>query len=101
MTESAVILMQRLGLSDEELCATLDSNPIEVISGSLDHRPELPILLSLTQAAEEAVGEGILARWVRTSGPAGRPIDHLVTRDFVAFEAALGTLLERGFVIGG
>ncbi|MSX01775.1 MAG: hypothetical protein F2813_01280 [Actinobacteria bacterium] len=93
--------MQRLGLSDEELCATLDSNPIEVISGSLDHRPELPILLQLTAAAEEAVGAGVLARWVRTSGPSGRPIDQLVTRDFMAFEASLTTLLERGFVIGG
>ncbi len=101
MTTPAVILMSRLGLSDEELCAVLDGNPIEIISDSLDHRPELPILLTLTDEALASVGAEVLQRWVRTKGPSGRPLDHLLSRDFAAFEASVVTLLERGFVIGG
>jgi hypothetical protein len=41
----------------------------------------------------------VLRRWVRATGPAGRPIDLLVARDFAAFEDALATLAERGFVL--
>ena len=41
----------------------------------------------------------MLRRWVRASGPQGRPLDHLLARDFGAFEDALGTLAERGFVL--
>jgi len=41
----------------------------------------------------------VLRRWARAAGPAGRLIDLLVARDFGAFEDALGTLAERGFVI--
>ena len=101
MATAAVILMRQLGLSDEELCAVLDSNPIEIISDSLDHRPELPILLQLTREAQECVGPEVLKLWVRTEGPSGRPIEHLLARDFAAFESAVVTLVERGFVIGG
>jgi len=97
----AVRLMERLGLSDDELCAVLDVDPIAVITGELDHRPELPILLELTQAAEDRVGGPLLRRWVRTAGPSGRPLDQLLARDFAAFEDALDTLARRGFVIGG
>jgi len=93
--------MERLGLSDDELCAVLDVDPIAVITGELDHRPELPILLELTQAAEDRVGGPLLRRWVRTAGPSGRPLDQLLARDFAAFEDALDTLARRGFVIGG
>jgi hypothetical protein len=101
MDAPAVRLMQRLGLSDDELCAVLDVDPIAVITGELDHRPELGILLDLTAEAEDRVGAPLLRRWVRTAGPAGRPLDQLVARDFAAFEDALATLAERGFVIGG
>ena len=101
MATAAVMLMGQLGLSDEELCAVLDSNPIEIISDSLDHRPELPILLQLTGEAQECVGPEVLKLWVRTEGPSGRPIEHLLVRDFAAFESAVVTLVERGFVIGG
>ena len=101
MATAAVLLMQQLGLSDEELCAALDSNPIEIISDSLDHRPELPILLQLSDEAEQRVGPEGLKLWVRTEGPSGRPIEHLLARDFAAFESAVVTLVERGFVIGG
>ena len=101
MDTPAVRLMERLGLSDDELCAVLDVDPIAVITGELDHRPELPILLELTQEAEDRVGGPLLRRWVRTAGPSGRPLDQLLARDFAAFEDALDTLARRGFVIGG
>jgi hypothetical protein len=97
----AVRLMARLGLTDEELCLTLDVDPIAVITGDLDHRQELGILLALTDEPLDRFGPDLLQRWVRTSGPAGRPLDHLLARDFVAFEAAVEALDERGFVIGG
>jgi len=101
MDTPAVRLMERLGLSDDELCAVLDVDPIAVITGELDHRPELPILLGLTQEAEDRVGGPLLRRWVRTAGRAGRPLDLLLARDFAGFEDALDTLAARGFVIGG
>ncbi len=93
--------MQRLGLSDDELCTVLAVDPLSVIADELHHRPELGILLDLTAEAEEAVGAGVLRRWLRTSGPAGRPVDHLLARDFGAFEDDLATLARRGYVIRG
>ncbi len=101
MQSPAVDLMQRLGLSDDELCEVLAVDPIAVITGELDHRPELRILLDLTADALEQVGEATLRRWVRRKGPAGVPFEHLVKRDFAAFEDALDTLAKRGFVLGG
>ena len=56
MDTPAVRLMERLGLSDDELCAVLAVDPIAVITGELDHRPELGILLALTAEAAERVG---------------------------------------------
>jgi hypothetical protein len=41
----------------------------------------------------------VLRRWLRSTGPAGRPLDLLLARDFAGFEDALGTLAERGYVI--
>ena len=79
----------------------LDAGPLEVVSGDLDHKPELPILLDLLAEAEERAGAAVLRRWVRAAGPAGRPLDLLLARDFAAFETALGTLAERGFVLRG
>ncbi len=99
MDSPAVRLLERLGLSDDELCAVLDVDPISVITGELDHRPELPILLALTAEASERVGDAVLRRWVRTSGPSGRPLDLLLARDFARFEDALGDLEARGFVV--
>lgn len=101
MGSQAVRLMERLGLDDGELCQILATDPIAVISGELDHRPELGILLALTDDADERLGPGVLHRWLRTAGPAGRPIDHLLARDFPAFEKATEALDQRGFVIGG
>ena len=98
---SAARLQELLGLSDEELLAMLDADPLELISGDLDHKPELPILLALLAEAEESAGAATLRRWARATGPAGRPIDFLTQRDFAGFETALATLSERGFVIRG
>ena len=77
----------------------LDADPLTVITGELDHKPELPILLDLLAEAEEQAGAPVLRRWVRAAGPNGRPLDLLLRRDFGAFENALATLAERGFVI--
>jgi len=96
---SAAHLQDLLGLSEDELLTVLDADPLEVLSGRLDHKPELPILLTLLAEAEERAGAAVLRRWVRASGPAGRPADLLLQRDFAGFEDALGTLAERGFVL--
>ena len=93
--------MDLLGLAEDELCATLAVDPLTLLSGQLDHRPELPILLDLLAEAEERAGAAVLRRWVRAQGPSGRPLDALLVRDFAAFEDALATLAERGFVLRG
>ena len=101
MSIAAALLMDRLGLTEDELCAALDADPLSVISGELDHKPQLPILLALTQEAAERVAEGVLPRWVRALGPNGRPLDHLLARDYAAFEDDLQSLADRGFVLRG
>jgi len=93
--------MQRLGLSDDELCEVLAVDPISVLTGELAHRPELAILLDLTAEAAEQVGDVVLRRWLRRRGPNGVPFEHLRARDFGAFEDDLAVLAERGFVLGG
>jgi len=77
----------------------LDEDPLTVLSGELDHRPEIPILLDLLAEAEERAGPAVLRRWVRATGPSGRPLEQLLARDFPAFEDALSTLAARGFVL--
>jgi hypothetical protein len=94
-------LMDLLGLSEDELCRVLDVDPLTLLSGQLDHRSELPILLDLLNEASERAGPAVLRRWVRANGPAGKPIDALQQRDFGAFEDALGELAARGFVLRG
>jgi hypothetical protein len=79
----------------------LAADPLELIGGELDHRPELPILLDLLADAEEQAGAPVLRRWVRAGGPDGRPLDRLLARDFAGFEDALATLSARGFVLRG
>ena len=94
-------LLDLLGLTEDELCATLGVDPLTLLSGQLDHRPELPILLTLLNEAEERAGAVVLRRWVRATGPQGRPVDMLTRRDFAAFEDALVTLADRGFIVRG
>jgi hypothetical protein len=79
----------------------LDADPLTLLSGQLDHRPELPILRDLLAEAEERAGAQVLRRWVRAAGPGGRPVDHLLARDFGAFEDDLAALADRGFVLRG
>jgi len=93
--------MDRLGLTEDELCAVLDVDPLSIIGGDLDHKPQLPLLLALTEEASERVGEGVLRRWLRAAGPTGVPLDHLRARDFGAFEDDLQSLADRGFVVRG
>lgn len=95
----ATRLMTRLGLTDDELMRILDADPLSVITDDLAHRPEIGILLALTEEAEERVGAEVLRRWLRAG--AERPLDALLRRDFAKFEDALGALEERGFVIRG
>ena len=101
MSSPAVDLMERLGLSDDELCEVLAADPLAVLTGELAHRPELQILLDLTAEAAQRVGDGVLRRWLRRRGPGGVPFEHLRARDFAAFEDALDVLERRGFVLGG
>jgi hypothetical protein len=94
--------MDLLGLSEEELCTTLAADPLALLSGQLDHRPELPILLDLLAEAETRAGAAVLRRWVRAGGGGrgrDRPLDALLARDFGAFEDALADLERRGFVL--
>ncbi len=100
-SDGAARLMELLGLSEDELCQILDVDPLTLLSGQLDHRGELPILLELLDEASERAGPSVLRRWVRASGPSGRPIDALLARDFGSFEDALAQLAERGFVLRG
>ena len=86
----AAALMDRLGLTDDELCGVLETDPLSIITGDLDHRPEVQILLDLT----EDIDEPVLRRWVRTG-----PLDLLLRRDFPAFEDAVEDLRRRGLVI--
>jgi hypothetical protein len=93
--------MDLLGLSEEELCTILDADPLTLLSGQLDHRPELGILLALLAEAEDRAGKAVLRRWVRATGPKGRPLDHLQARDFGAFETDVEELEAKGFVLRG
>jgi hypothetical protein len=93
--------MDLLGLTEDELCAVLDTDPLALLSGQLDHRPEPPILLDLLAEAEERAGPAVLRRWVRSTGVHGRPLDLLLVADFARFEDALADLAERGWVLRG
>ncbi|MCX6393966.1 MAG: hypothetical protein NTY57_03825 [Solirubrobacterales bacterium] len=94
-------LADLLGLSDDELCEALGASSLDLISGDADSLTAVPILTELLREAEEAAGEKLLRRWVRTGGPAGVPVELLVARNYIGFEDALGALSERGFVIRG
>jgi hypothetical protein len=76
-------------------------DPLTLLSGQLEHRSELPILLDLLDEASERAGPAVLRRWVRAAGPQGKPIDALLRRDFGAFEDALAELAAGGFVLRG
>jgi hypothetical protein len=96
---AAAVLMQRLGLTEDELCSALAADPLSIVAGDLDDKPQLPILMTLTEEAAERLHPDAFKRWLRTSGPTGRPLDRLLARDYAGFEDALATLADRGFVI--
>ena len=96
---SAARLQSLLALSDEELLTILDSDPLAVITGDEDARPEVRILLQLLAEPEETVGATTLRSWLRAGDPS--PLQRLLGRDFGGFEDALAQLNERGFVIRG
>ncbi len=95
--------MELLGLTEDELCTALGVDPLTLLSGQLDHRPELAILLTLIDEAQvqAQAGPAMLSRWVRSAGPHGTPLDALLARDFAAFEDALQAFAERGFILRG
>ena len=81
---AARVLQERLGLTEDELLAILDVDPLTLIAADdLPHRPELPLLLALTEGREPS----LLAVWVRNG-----PIDRLLARDFGGFEDDLEAL---------
>ena len=88
---SAARLQTLLGLTDDELLQILGSDPIAVITGEEDLRPEIRILLVL-------LGEDPPPRaWLRAASPS--PLQRLMRHDFAGFEDALAEYRERGFVI--
>jgi hypothetical protein len=89
----------RLGLADDELCDALRLSPVQFLAGEADLLPQTAVLDELTREATERVHPDALKRWVRTAGPAGTPLAHLIAGDFQAFEDALETLDARGFVV--
>lgn len=92
---SAYRLMERLGLSEDELCRVLGADPLTILSGQADADPRLRILLDLTGEVAELVSPGALRAWVRREPQLG----HLLAGDFAAFEDDLATLRERGFTV--
>jgi hypothetical protein len=98
-SDGAARLMDLLGLTEDELCQVLAVDPLTVLSGQLEHRTELPILLDLLEDGATQAGPPMLRRWVRARGHHGRPIDALLGRDFESFEDALAELRASGFVL--
>ena len=70
----------------------LDADPLAVITGEVDHRPELPILLDLLAEAEERAGAPVLRALGAREGPRGVPLRAAAARDFAGFEDALADL---------
>ena len=92
---SAHALMERLGLTEDELCRVLGTDPLSILSGQADADPRLAILLDLTAEARDRVGPDALRLWARREPQLG----HLLAGDFAAFEDALAALAERGLTI--
>jgi hypothetical protein len=89
------VLARRLQLSDEETLAIFGLDALSAITGEFAHRPEVAILAELTAEAQERLGPGALARWVRAGAPSARPLDLLLGGDFPGFEDALARRLEE------
>jgi len=92
---NAYALLQRLGLSEDELCHVLGTDPLSVLSGQVDADPRLKILLDLTEEAETKVGPDALRLWAQRNPQHAMLLDG----DFAGFEDALATLAQRGLTI--
>src|SRR3954447_6985746 len=88
---SAARLQALLGLTDEELLQILGSDPIAVITGEEDTRPEVRILLHLIEPNPPP------RVWLQTGNPS--PLQRLLQQDFAGFEDAYAEYSERGFII--
>jgi hypothetical protein len=88
---SAARLQSLLGLHDDELLEILGSDPIAVITGEEDLRPEVHILLQLLEENPPPHA------WLRTGNPS--PLQRLLRHDFAGFEDALADYHERGFIL--
>jgi hypothetical protein len=87
--------MERLGLSEDELCRVLGSDPLSIVSGAADADPRLAILLDLTGEVAELASPAALRSWIRREPQ----LTHLLGGDFAAFEDDLAALRERGFTV--
>ncbi len=101
VSAAAARVMELLGLSEDELCRMLDADALTLLSGQLEHRAELPILLALIEDASDRAGGAVIRRWARSGRHGTKPIDLLMRRDFAGFEDAIGELDRRGFVLRG
>jgi len=90
---SAARLQSLLGLEDDELLTILNSDPLAVITGEEDLRPEVAILLELLVDVDPSV----LRRWLGLGDPS--PLQRLLQHDFAGFEDALEEFRVRGLVI--
>ena len=88
-------LAGRLELSDEETLAIFELDALGAIADEVGHRPEVEILGALTAEAEERLGPGALARWLRAGRAPGRPLDLLLAGEFGAFEDALCSRVDE------
>ena len=87
--------MDRLALSDEEVLAIFDLDALGAIAEDVEHRPEVEILAALSAEADERLGAGATARWLRAGRPHSRPLDLLLGGDFAAFEDALARRVDE------
>ncbi len=99
MTSRLSELALRLGLTDDEALTIFQLDALEALSGDHAHRPEIDILDSMTAEAAELVGDGPLARWVRSTTASPNPLELLGRGDFIAFEDALERWLRDSGVI--
>jgi hypothetical protein len=88
-------LAGRLALSDDETLAIFSLDALDAIAGDVEHRPEVEILNVLSAEADEVLGPGALARWLRAGRAPARPLDLLLSGDFGAFEDALARRLRE------
>ena len=88
-------LVDRLALSDEEVLAIFDLDALGAIAGEVGHRPEVEILATLSAEADDLLGAGSTARWLRAGRPRSRPLDLLLGGDFEGFEDALARRVDE------